>query len=439
MRCKIVSKKKKTLDEFLEEALGSEDEQLYELPENWCWVKLGSVITLISGRDISSGVCNSEGKGTPYIMGASNFVDGELVIERWIEEPTVIGNEGDILLSVKGTIGKILIQKNEKCHLSRQVMGIRVNNKCERKYIYYYLLTYINKLKEASKGVIPGISREDILNIEVPIAPKSIQQQVVNKIGILFAKIDEAKQLIEEAKETFELRRAAILEKIFKDPNNNQYKIIGGISNVKGGKRLPKGETLVDYDTGFPYIKAGDLKFGTVIPDKIQYLLPETHEKIKNYKVSTNDVYITIVGACIGDVGIIPSDFEGANLTENAAKITNIQGFLPKYIAIWLSSNEAQSEIKQSIASATLGKLSLIKIKELRVPIKTLEEQEQAIKIYRNFMSKEEKVLDIMRSVDLDLLRQSVLAKAFKGKLSTNAPTDESAIELLKSILQEKI
>ncbi|WP_172954400.1 restriction endonuclease subunit S [Solibacillus sp. R5-41] len=434
-----MSKKKKTLDEFLEEALGSEDEQLYELPENWCWVKLGSVITLISGRDISSGVCNSEGKGTPYIMGASNFVDGELVIERWIEEPTVIGNEGDILLSVKGTIGKILIQKNEKCHLSRQVMGIRVNNKCERKYIYYYLLTYINKLKEASKGVIPGISREDILNIEVPIAPKSIQQQVVNKIGILFAKIDEAKQLIEEAKETFELRRAAILEKIFKDPNNNQYKIIGGISNVKGGKRLPKGETLVDYDTGFPYIKAGDLKFGTVIPDKIQYLLPETHEKIKNYKVSTNDVYITIVGACIGDVGIIPSDFEGANLTENAAKITNIQGFLPKYIAIWLSSNEAQSEIKQSIASATLGKLSLIKIKELRVPIKTLEEQEQAIKIYRNFMSKEEKVLDIMRSVDLDLLRQSVLAKAFKGKLSTNAPTDESAIELLKSILQEKI
>lgn len=433
-----MSKRKKiqALDELLEEVLLFDNEQPYEVRENWVWVKLGSIIDLLSGRDISNSQCNNEGKGIPYIMGASNFNKNKLQIERWIESPTVVGVKNDILISVKGTIGKILIQDIKEAHLSRQVMGIRVKSGINNKFIYYYLTTYINQLKEISKGIIPGISREDIFDIKVPIPTYNEQKRIVEKVERFLSKIDKAQKLTEEAKETYELRREAILSEIFNGSIKSEYKTIGEISNIKGGKRLPKGESLVDYDTGFPYIKAGDLKNGTVVPDKIQYLLPETHEKIKNYKVNANDVYITIVGACIGDVGIIPTEFQGANLTENAAKVTDIQGFLPEYIAIWLSSREAQNEIKESIASATLGKLSLTKIKELKVPIKNLEGQERAINIYRNFSKKEEKAINIIQTINFNVLKQSILSKAFKGELGTNDPTDEPAIELLKSVLQ---
>ena len=96
---------------------------------------------------------------------------------------------------------------------------------------------------------------------------------------------------------------------------------IDSFADVKGGKRLPKGEQLVHFDTGYPYIRAGNLKNGTVTGE-ILFLPSELQNAIASYRVATGDVYITIVGACIGDVGIVPPEFHRANLTENAARIT---------------------------------------------------------------------------------------------------------------------
>lgn len=442
-----MSKKKRTLDDLLGEALVQEDEQPFKVPNNWVWTEIKHILKPMLNTPPSK--LNIE---TFHYIDVESIDNKKQELRSYKELSTceapsraqrkVVKN--DVLISLVRPYLKNIVKINfqdEKLIASTAFYVCSVKQDVNADYLYYYLMSPCATeflIKNTKGDNSPSVRSGEFELMPIPICAINEQKRIVDKIEILFTKLDKAGQLIDEAKETFELLRATILEKIFNNLNKYQYKIIGEISNVKGGKRLPKGEILVDYDTGFPYIKAGDLKFGTVIPDKIQYLLPETHEKIKNYKVSTNDVYITIVGACIGDVGIIPSDFEGANLTENAAKITNIQGFLPEYLAIWLSSNEAQNEIKQSIASATLGKLSLTKIKELKVPVKTLEEQEQVIKIYKNFMNKKEKVLDLFCSVNLDLLRQSILAKAFTGELGTNDSKDEPAIELLKSILQEK-
>ena len=103
-------------------------------------VKLKNVIKLISGRDVSVSLCNDKSIGIPYILGASNIKDNKFFIERWIENPVVVSEKNDILLSVKGTIGKLYLQKEEKIHISRQIMALRALNDLNTHYLYYFLL-----------------------------------------------------------------------------------------------------------------------------------------------------------------------------------------------------------------------------------------------------------------------------------------------------------
>ena len=295
-------KKNKTIEDLLEEAMIPEGEHMYEMPENWVWVKLGSVITLISGRDISTKLCNSEGKGIPYVMGASNIVDNKLVIERWIETPTVTGVRGDILISVKGTVGKTIIQELDEVHLSRQIMALRCKETVYNNFLYLYVQTYIEKLKEAEKGIIPGISRDDILNAPFPLLPLNEQKRIAEKVERLLSKIDEAKQLIEESKETFELRRAAILGKAFRgvletnDCNEeNMLNLIGEenvlnlvkfelplnwlvvATNVVVDVRDGTHDTPTYQDIGIPLITSKKLKNGELDFSNVKYISQDAH------------------------------------------------------------------------------------------------------------------------------------------------------------------
>ena len=124
------AKKKETLtpEERLQAALVPDWEQPYKVPKNWCWVRFSKIINLISGRDAKLTDCNSLGIGIPYILGASNLENNVFTIERWIENPQVISLKNDVLLSVKGTIGKVYLQKEEKVNISRQIMAIRTSS-----------------------------------------------------------------------------------------------------------------------------------------------------------------------------------------------------------------------------------------------------------------------------------------------------------------------
>lgn len=284
-----------------------------------------------------------------------------------------------------------------------------------------------------------------------PLPPRNEQQRIVNRIESLFTKLDKAKELIENILAQFEQNKMAILHKAFtgeltakwRKENNidlSSWKIVSikDIGDVKGGKRLPKGEMLVNENTGHPYIKAGNLKNGTVIFNDLQYLKPQVYEKIKKYIVKENDVYITIVGACIGDVGIIPKEVNGANLTENAAKITNLKCDA-KFLSIQLSISNVQKQIKGKIASATLGKLSLQNIKNIQIKLPTIKEQQEIVNILDKLLAKYNKIKNLEQQLaKIELLKKAILAKAFRGGLGTNNTDEESSEKLLTEILAEK-
>ncbi|PQF25594.1 restriction endonuclease subunit S [Enterococcus mundtii] len=177
-------KKEKTLPEIREE------EFPFDIPENWKWVRLGSVVYLLSGRDLTKSEYSDIAKGIPYITGASNFHEGSIKSVRWTEYPKVEAHRNDILLTVKGTIGDIAVLNSEKVHIARQIVAIRnVTRMMEDKYLYWFIFNYVEHLQKASKGVIPGISREDILGAKIPIPPLKEQKQIVSKIEEIRAEL----------------------------------------------------------------------------------------------------------------------------------------------------------------------------------------------------------------------------------------------------------
>ena len=166
------------------------EDEPWELPDGWCWCKLGDAISLLSGRDLEPDKYNANHNGIPYITGASNFDRGTLLINRWTPKPGSVSNKGDLLITCKGTVGELAFNTIGDIHIARQIMAISAII-IDSKYIQVFLNAKVNDLNAQANGVIPGISREDILLADFPLPPLSIQKSIVSKIEELFPLVDE--------------------------------------------------------------------------------------------------------------------------------------------------------------------------------------------------------------------------------------------------------
>ena len=155
----------------------------FELPDRWAFVRLKELWELISGRDLSPSEYNADGVGIPYITGASNFVDSKVELVRWTTSPQVITETGDLLLTCKGTIGEMAFNDFGSAHIARQIMAIRNTFALNTEYLRLCIGFYINAIKNAAKGLIPGISREDILNLILPVPSLNYQARVVERVA----------------------------------------------------------------------------------------------------------------------------------------------------------------------------------------------------------------------------------------------------------------
>ena len=427
---------------------GIEEKQIeapYELPEGWKWCRLGEVCKTFSDGDwIESKDQSTEGI---RLIQTGNIGKGAFRDKndkcRYISENTFERLNctevfaGDILIS-RLPVGRacIIPQLKDRMITAVDCAIVRLFEcTVEKKWFCFYTQSHVydGLVKTSCTGTTRlRISRKNLGEIPIPLPPTIAEQQrIVNRIESMFAKLDEAKEQAQNVVDGFETRKAAILHKAFTGELTAKWrkengvcddswvvKTIGEICLVKGGKRVPKGMSLIKEKNEHPYLKAGNLKFGTVIDKDMEYVPNDVFILIKNYTVNAGDVYITNVGACIGDCGIIPDYYHGANLTENAVKLTEMI-CNNSYLATQLSSNLVQTQIKSKIKSATLGKLSIDNIKQLKINLPTLPEQVEIVRILDIIIEKENKAKQAAEAVleQIDLLKKSILARAFRGEL----------------------
>ena len=161
-----------------------DEEVPFEIPQGWEWCRLRDVIQLLSGRDLEPSMYNSSPKGIPYITGASNFNNENLIVNRWTQTPVTVSEEGDLLITCKGTIGTMAFNNIGSIHIARQIMAIHSKD-VDLHYLKLYFELNIGTLESQANSMIPGISREVVLNSLVPIPPLQEQIKIVGKSNSL--------------------------------------------------------------------------------------------------------------------------------------------------------------------------------------------------------------------------------------------------------------
>ena len=159
----------------------------------------------------------------------------------------------------------------------------------------------------------------------------------------------------------------------------NVEKLEPKVGNVKSGKRLPKGFYVTDMHTNHPYIRVIDMREGYVDTSELKYVPDEAFSAIQNYRIYKDDIYISVAGT-LGIVGQIPVYLDGANLTENANRVTNIKCNV-KYLMYWLMSSTIQNIISQTQTLGAQPKLALTRIRNFPVILPSIQEQEKIVEV----------------------------------------------------------
>ena len=152
---------------------------------------MGRAISLLSGRDLNkSNYFDGKVGDTPYITGASNFSNGLVNTNRYTNHPTVLSYKGDLLITVKGTIGELAFNYFQKAHIARQIMAIQSTH-LNLVFLKYQLQQLLPNIKLQAQSMIPGISRGTLLALLIPLPPLSEQQRIVEAIESALEKVDE--------------------------------------------------------------------------------------------------------------------------------------------------------------------------------------------------------------------------------------------------------
>lgn len=154
------------------------------LPNNWALTTIANVISLTSGNDLTADLYSDNHLGIPYITGASNIENGKILVNRYTHKKYTNSYLNEILLTCKGTIGKIATNTIGDIHVARQIMSIK--SYIDNKYLISYLLTIIEELNKNAKSMIPGIDRKTLLNNIMLLPPLIEQTRIVNKLNHIF-------------------------------------------------------------------------------------------------------------------------------------------------------------------------------------------------------------------------------------------------------------
>ena len=320
-----MAKKKESLtqEERLQAALVPEGEQPYKVPGNWCWTALKHISSHIS--DGSHNPPKDSGKGIP-LLSATNIHDHLIDIDsavRWVtEDQWIIENQrtkietNDVLLTIVASIGRTAVVKNEQFALQRSVAVIKP--KINSEFLSYYFETpYIQQfMLDNAKGTAQkGFYLNSLAELFCCVPPLPEQQRIVDRIESLFAKLDEAKQKVQDALDSFETRKAAILHKAFTGELTAQWRKEHGVGMeswetkkyseicniVRGGSPRPAGSPEF-YGGNIPFMKVADIARNTgPYVNSTEYTIKEAGLK-KTRMVGRNTLLLTNSGATFAGV-----------------------------------------------------------------------------------------------------------------------------------------
>ena len=356
----------------------------------------------ITGKALSGewGTDDPDGCGIP-VLRTTNFtnvgkVNYDNVVTRNIQKKNIsdkLLKKGDIIIEKSGgtdknPVGRVIyFEGEENKYLFNNFTGLlRVKDKNEwyPKYVFYSMFAYYKKggtrrFENKTTG-LHNLKLDDyIKRLDIQKASYVNQVHVCKLLDCVRFQIDNMERELELLDE---LVKARFVE-MFWDPRINEKKWKAGkivdYFEVKGGKRIPKGMGYAERKTNHPYLRASDMKNATILDDDIHYIDEEVYKRIKRYTVNAHDIYLTNVGVNLGMAGVIPKQYDGANLTENAVKLVPKDKILLNgmFLSYYINSPGIQHYINERKMSVGVPKLAIFRIESMPLLLPPLELQNQ--------------------------------------------------------------
>lgn len=443
-----------TPEERLQAALVPDWEWPYKLPENWCWVKASAVARIYTGNSISEKIkadkYAGQQEGLLFIATKDIGFDNAINYETDIRIPDYpnfkIAPANTALLCIEGGSAgrKVGFVNREVCFGNK--LCVFAAKKVNSKFIFYILQSqyFIQQFNNRKHGLIGGVSVNDLAEIGFPLSPLAEQQRIVDRIESLFAKLDEAKEKAQAVVDSFEARKAAILHKAFTGELTAKWREEHGVrmeswehhqfsdlcAIVRGGSPRPAGDPRY-YDGNIPFMKVADItRNGSPYVSKVEYSIKEEGLK-KTRMVEANTLLLTNSGATLGVPAIttIRTTFNDGIAAFIGLDIDS----LLFYYYFWTSKTAFLRSINMGAAQPNLNtKL----IGEVEIDVPQTAERVEIARVLNALLSKEQQAKEAAEIVldQIELMKKSILARAFRGELGTNDPNEESAVELLKQI-----
>ena len=454
--------KELTIEEKLKQALVLESDQPYKIPKNWRRYRISGLVTHLKRGKAPKYVEHSD---IPVFAQKCNQKNGTIDLEKaQFLNPELAGRikeeeflkDKDVLINSTGTgtLGRVGYYRSfyalPYCRVlpDSHITVIRGLDIVSQNYLYYYLKSKQEYLEQQGVGTTnqKELRPEAIGNIIMPLPPLPEQQRIVDRIEGLFTKLDKAKEKAQAVVDGFEDRKAAILHKACTGElteewrNNNQistaswiqYKY-GELGSSKLGKMLDKAK-----NTGkpVPYLRNINVRWFAFDLSDV-FTMRASEQEINSLKIQDGDLFICEggePGRCAIWRGTVDTDM----IFQKALhRFRPNEKVISEYLCYYLYYLSLSDSLEKFFTGTTIKHLTGKSLTEIPIKIPRIEEQLKIIELLDRLFEKEQQAKESAEQViaQIDTMKKSILARAFRGELGTNNPSDESAEELLKRIL----
>jgi type-1 restriction enzyme ecoDI specificity protein len=413
----------------IEEALVPVEEQEYNIPNNWIWIYQNFVCQLANGEKMS-------GEEYPYLE--VKYLRGDTDAEIKDSGRFITANTKVIL--VDGENSGEVFEVLEDGYMGSTFKALNISEIVNEKYLLYYVDSKRELLKKNKTGsAIPHLNKRLFLGLGFPLPPLPEQQRIVEQIESLFSKLDEAKEKAQEVIDRYEARNAAVYNDAFSGRLTAQWRKDNYKENKWETKRF---DEVADIKSNLVE-PSNYLEFPHIAPDNIEkrtgilrdyHTIAEDGVKSGKHRFYAGQILYSKIRPYLSKVVMV--DFDGlcsADMYPIEAKENT------KYLLYYMLSDMFLEQASSAGSRSVLPKINQKELSAIKVRITSDEEQKEVVRILDYLLPMMQQVRDkAVQVVDnIDTIKKSILAKAFRGELGTNISEDESAMELLKIILNK--
>lgn len=436
-----------TIEERLQQALVPAEEQPYEVPENWVWVRLGSLADVKGGKRLPKGTTFSENiTKHPYIRVTDfNAIGVSLEGLKYIDEDVyekisryTISSD-DIYVSIAGSIGKVGIIPSciDGANLTENAAKITNIKGINQKYLCLFLKSEFAQYQMQSATIATTQAKLALFRIEsltFPLPPLSEQQRIVERIEELFAKLDEAKERLQEVADSFAVRKAAILHKAFTGELTKQWRLENGVSDESWEEKKLSEITENQDSKRIPLSKSQRDNMNRIYD---YYGASGIIDKVDDYIFEGKKLLIGEDGANLvtrsKNIAFIA---DGKYWVNNHAHILDVKDTV---LLMYLCNYINNMDLIPYVTGSAQPKLTQAKMNNIKIFLPTLPEQHEIVRLIDDLLARERAAQQATEQAlaSIDLMKKSILARAFRGELGTNKASEASALDLLRQVLAE--